>query len=161
RAWSVSDGSLALAHTSIPSRGGRAGSSARSPNTPPGPIDDSATTFCHQRKRFPLCAGSGSPGATTRERVMTGLRSYDDAVAPQPGEAPPVRDFALTYPQLARQAITAGLDDQALRDMRDVFEVAQRHYDGLYRASGQPFLCHMVRTASILLAEGKPLPLVQ
>ena len=82
-------------------------------------------------------------------------------MAAKPGYAPPVRDFALTYPQLARQAITAGLDDQALRDMRDVFEVAQRHYDGLYRASGQPFLCHMVRTASILLAEGKPLPLVQ
>jgi nucleoside-diphosphate-sugar epimerase len=72
-----------------------------------------------------------------------------------------VRDFALTYPQLVRQAITAGLDDQALRELRDVVEVAQRHFDGLYRAGGQPFICHMVRTASILLAEDQPLPLVE
>ena len=57
--------------------------------------------------------------------------------------------------------MAAGLDDQALRKLRGAFEVAQRHYDGLYRASGQPFLCHMVRTASILLAEGQPLPLVE
>jgi NAD(P)-dependent dehydrogenase (short-subunit alcohol dehydrogenase family) len=77
------------------------------------------------------------------------------------GYAPLVRDFALTYPQLVRQAIAAGLDDQALRELRGVFEVAQRHFDGLYRAGGQPFICHMVRTASILLAVGQPLPLVE
>jgi hypothetical protein len=77
------------------------------------------------------------------------------------GYAPLVRDLALTYPQLVRQAITARLDDQALRELREVFEVAQRYFDGLYRAGGQPFTCHMVRTGSILLAEGKPLPLVE
>jgi (p)ppGpp synthase/HD superfamily hydrolase len=72
-----------------------------------------------------------------------------------------VRDFALTYPQLVRQAVTTGLDNQALRELREVFAVAQRYFDGLYRAGGQPFICHMVRTGSILLAEGKPLPLVE
>jgi uronate dehydrogenase len=92
---------------------------------------------------------------------MTELRSQDGVMAESPGYAPLVRDFALTYPQLVRQAITAGLDDQALRELRDVFEVAQRHFDGLYRAGGQPFICHLVRTASILLAESQPLPLVE
>ncbi len=72
-----------------------------------------------------------------------------------------MRDFALTYPQLVQQAIAARVDDHALRDVRNVFEVAQRHFDGLYRASGQPFICHVVRTASILLAEDQPLPLVE
>ena len=72
-----------------------------------------------------------------------------------------MRDFAVTYPQLVRQAIAAGLEDQDLRELRDVFETAQRSFDGLYRAGGQPFICHMVRTASILLAEGQPLPLVE
>lgn len=33
--------------------------------------------------------------------------------------------------------------------------------DGVYRAHGQPFLCHLVRTASIVLAEGQSLALVQ
>lgn len=75
--------------------------------------------------------------------------------------APVVRDFALTYPQLVRQAIAAGFDDQRLRGVRGVFEVAQRHFDGLYRAGGQPFICHMVRTASIVLAEDQPLPIVE
>jgi nucleoside-diphosphate-sugar epimerase len=72
-----------------------------------------------------------------------------------------VRDFAVTYPQLVHQAIAAGLDEQDLRGLRDVFAVAQRYFDGLYRAGGQPFICHMVRTASIVLAEGQPLPLVE
>jgi uronate dehydrogenase len=77
------------------------------------------------------------------------------------GYAPAVRDFALTYPQLVRQAIAAGLDERDLRDLRDLFETAQHYFDGLYRAGGQPFICHMVRTASIILAEGQPLPLVE
>jgi NAD dependent epimerase/dehydratase family len=72
-----------------------------------------------------------------------------------------VRDFAVTYPQLVRQAIAVGLEDQELRGLREVFDVAQRYFDGLYRAGGQPFICHMVRTASIVLAEEQPLPLVK
>jgi len=82
-------------------------------------------------------------------------------MAETPDYAPLVRDLALTYPQFARQAIAAGLDDQALRRLRNVFDVAQRHFDGLYRVGGQPFICHTVRTASILLAEGQPLQLVE
>lgn len=72
-----------------------------------------------------------------------------------------MRDFAVTYPQLVRQAIAAGLDEQDLRELRDVFSTAQRSFDGLYRSGGQPFICHTVRTASILLAEGQPLLLVK
>jgi uronate dehydrogenase len=83
------------------------------------------------------------------------------ATSEAPGYAPPVRDFAVTYPQLVRQAIAAGLDERDLRELRAVYDVALRQFDGLYRAGGQPFICHMVRTASILLAEGQPLPLVE
>jgi hypothetical protein len=72
-----------------------------------------------------------------------------------------VRDFALTYPQLVSQAIAAGLDEQDLRELRSAFETGQRHFDGLYRAGAQPFICHLVRTASIVLAENQPLPLVR
>ncbi len=78
-----------------------------------------------------------------------------------PGYAPPVRDFAVTYPQLVRQAMAARLDDQELRELRDVFETAQLYFDGLYRVGGQPFICHTVRTASIVFAERQPLPLVK
>jgi nucleoside-diphosphate-sugar epimerase len=74
---------------------------------------------------------------------------------------PLVRDFAVTYPQLVRQAIAAGLDERDLCDLRETFEIAQRHFDGLYRAGGQPFICHAVRTASIVLAERQPLPVVK
>jgi nucleoside-diphosphate-sugar epimerase len=72
-----------------------------------------------------------------------------------------VRDFALTYPQLVRQAIAAEFDEQHLRELRKAFEAGQHHFDGLYRAGAQPFICHLVRTASIALAENQPLPLVQ
>jgi (p)ppGpp synthase/HD superfamily hydrolase len=72
-----------------------------------------------------------------------------------------MRSFALTYPQLMNQAITAGVDADMLARLRAAHELAERLGDGLYRPQGEPFLCHLVRTASIVLAEGQSLPVVQ
>jgi hypothetical protein len=41
-----------------------------------------------------------------------------------------VRDDALTYPQLVRQAIAAGVEERDLRELREVFETAERYFDG-------------------------------
>ena len=72
-----------------------------------------------------------------------------------------MRSFALTYPQLMNQAIAAAVDADALARLRATHELAERLADGVYRPQGEPFLCHLVRTASIVLAEGQPLPVVQ
>lgn len=72
-----------------------------------------------------------------------------------------MRSFALTYPQLMNQAIAAGVDADALVRLRAAHELAERLADGVYRPQGEPFLCHLVRTASIVLAESQPLPVVQ
>jgi (p)ppGpp synthase/HD superfamily hydrolase len=72
-----------------------------------------------------------------------------------------MRSFALTYPQLMNQAIAAGVDAQPLVRLRASHELAERIADGVYRPQGEPFLCHLVRTASIVLAEDQPLPVVQ
>jgi hypothetical protein len=69
-----------------------------------------------------------------------------------------MRSFALTYPQLMNQAIAAALDTEAVVRLRATYELAERFADGVYRPQGEPFLCHLVRTASIVLAEGQPLP---
>jgi (p)ppGpp synthase/HD superfamily hydrolase len=72
-----------------------------------------------------------------------------------------MRSFALTYPQLMNQAIRAGVDADQLARLRATHERAERLADGVYRPQGEPFLCHLVRTASIVLEEGQPLPVVQ
>ena len=72
-----------------------------------------------------------------------------------------MRSFALTYPQLMNQAIAVALDTEALVRLRATYELGERLADGVYRPQGEPFLCHLVRTASIVLAEGQPLPVVQ
>jgi (p)ppGpp synthase/HD superfamily hydrolase len=71
-----------------------------------------------------------------------------------------MRTFALTYPQLMSQAIAAGVDAKALAELRAGYELAEQVADGIYRPQGQPFVCHLVRTASIVLAERQPLPVV-
>ena len=71
-----------------------------------------------------------------------------------------MRSFALTYPQLMNQAIAAALDADALVRLRATHELAERLADGVSRPQGEPFLCHLVRTASIVLAESQPLPVV-
>ena len=64
-----------------------------------------------------------------------------------------VRTFALTYPQLMNQAIRLKLADQDLIRLRKAYELSERWFDGLYRGQHVPFICHLVRTASILLEE--------
>ncbi len=64
-----------------------------------------------------------------------------------------VRTFALTYPQLMNQAIDMKLAEEDLFHLRKAYELSERLFDGLYRGQHAPFLCHLVRTASILLAE--------
>lgn len=72
-----------------------------------------------------------------------------------------MRAFALTYPQLMNQAIASGVGADALVRLRATHEWAESLADGVYRPHGQPFLCHLVRTASILLAEDQPLAVVR
>ncbi len=71
-----------------------------------------------------------------------------------------VRRFALTYPQLMNQALEQGLGEESLVRLRAAHDVAEQMADGLYRAQGVPLLCHLVRTASIVLAVRQPLPVV-
>ncbi len=64
-----------------------------------------------------------------------------------------MRDFALTYPQLMNQALGQGFDEPSLGRLRAAYDFALKFFDGFYRAQGVPFICHLVRTASIVLAE--------
>lgn len=61
--------------------------------------------------------------------------------------------YALTYPQLMNQALSCDLSDSELLQLHRAHEFAQLFADGIYRAQGVPLLSHLVRTASILLAE--------
>ena len=72
-----------------------------------------------------------------------------------------IRTFALTYPQLMNQAIKKGLCETDLAKLRKAYETAEQLLDGLYRAQHVPFICHVVRTASILLEESQPPEVVQ
>ena len=67
-----------------------------------------------------------------------------------------MRNFALTYPQLINQAIALEKEESYCVRLRSAYELAVRSFDGFYRAQGIPFICHLTRTASIILAEGQP-----
>ena len=67
--------------------------------------------------------------------------------------------FAQNYPQLMNQAQAAGLSAQELLELRSAFVLAQRMSRNLYRAEGCPLLNHLVRTASIALAQTRDLQL--
>ena len=67
-----------------------------------------------------------------------------------------MRDFACTYPQLMNQALARGWNADSLQKLRAAYELALRRFDGFYRGQGIPFICHLVRTASIVLAEDQP-----
>lgn len=71
-----------------------------------------------------------------------------------------VRNFALTYPQLMSQAQEKKLSDGHITQLRKAYELAERLFDGLYRAQHVPFICHLVRTASILLEEKQSIHVV-
>lgn len=64
-----------------------------------------------------------------------------------------VRTFAQTYPQLMSQALNHNLVEADLMRLRSAYEMAEDLFDGLYRAQHVPFICHLVRTASVLLEE--------
>jgi hypothetical protein len=68
--------------------------------------------------------------------------------------------FAQNYPQLMNQAQAAGFSKQELLDLRSAFALAQRMSRNLYRAEGCPLLNHLVRTASIALAQTRDMQLV-
>ena len=72
-----------------------------------------------------------------------------------------MRNYALTYPQLMNQAIAAGYEPDALIDLRVAYALSEGMCDGLHRPQGTPFLCHLVRTASIVLGTGAPAPVVR
>ncbi len=70
------------------------------------------------------------------------------------------QSFALTYPQLMNQALSGGVSEEDLIRLRRAYELAEELFDGFYRGQGMPFICHLVRTASILLAEKQPIDVV-
>ena len=68
-----------------------------------------------------------------------------------------MRDYALTYQQLIRQALRQGFSEPDLVRLRTGYDLALRLTDGLYRKQMVPFVCHLVRTASILMHETRDL----
>jgi len=71
-----------------------------------------------------------------------------------------MRTFAQTYPQLIAQAVRHGYSDQDLGRLACAARLAEGLYDGLYRKTGTPFLCHGTRTASIVMAEDPSVDIV-
>ncbi len=61
--------------------------------------------------------------------------------------------FAQNYPQLMNQAQALGFSKTQLLELRAAFVIAQRASRDLYRAEGCPLLNHLIRTASITLAQ--------
>jgi len=71
-----------------------------------------------------------------------------------------LRNFSLTYPQLMSQALEQGIDSQDAQRLYAAYEFAEWEFNGFYRGQGMPFLCHLIRTASIVLAERQPIHVV-
>lgn len=69
--------------------------------------------------------------------------------------------YAATYPQLMNQALDLGLGEAALTRLRTTYDLAEAMTDGVYRAQSVPFVCHLVRAASIVLACGREIEAVQ
>jgi (p)ppGpp synthase/HD superfamily hydrolase len=67
--------------------------------------------------------------------------------------------FAQNYPQLMNQARALEFSQAELLQLRSAFELAQRSSRDLYRAEGCPLLNHLVRTASITLAQTRDIQL--
>jgi hypothetical protein len=68
-----------------------------------------------------------------------------------------MRDYAITYQQLIRQAVQHGFSDEELIRLRTGYDLALRLSDGLYRKQMVPFICHLVRTSSIVMYQTKDL----
>jgi GT2 family glycosyltransferase len=67
---------------------------------------------------------------------------------------------AQTHLQLYRQCQALGYRDEELQVLRRSYEQAVLWFGHHFRASGRPFLCHLVGTASVLAAHGAPRMLV-
>lgn len=68
--------------------------------------------------------------------------------------------LALTFPQLIAQAINLRMDHRDLVRLRPTYDLAERLVDGLYRPEGRPSINHLVRTASILMAQAQSIQVV-
>ena len=68
-----------------------------------------------------------------------------------------MRHYAFSYQQLIRQAFDQGLGDDELVDIRVCYDIAIRLTDGLYRKQMVPFICHLVRSGSIVMYESPDL----
>jgi (p)ppGpp synthase/HD superfamily hydrolase len=64
-----------------------------------------------------------------------------------------MREYAITYQQLVRQASLQGFSDSDLARLKTGYSLAMRLTDGLYRKQMVPFICHLVRTSSIVMHE--------
>ena len=65
-----------------------------------------------------------------------------------------MKSYAITFPQLIVQAQDKEFSDNDIAQLRIVYDLAERMADGLYRSQGCPFINHLVRTSSIVLAHG-------
>jgi hypothetical protein len=67
---------------------------------------------------------------------------------------------AQTNLQLYRQLVDQGLAPSNLAAVHRAYDLAASLFAGVYRASGKPFVAHLVGTASLLAAQGAPSRLV-
>ena len=85
-----------------------------------------------------------------------------DMLSEGEGESGPgsIGSFAMTFPQLVAQAMSLGMDEPALGLLRRGYDLAEQIFDGMYRGQGTPFVNHLVRTGSIVMAQGQPMEVV-
>lgn len=91
------------------------------------------------------------------------MEPLEDPGSPPGPAKPPGRvtlATAQTNLQLYRQIIEQGVSSSDLAAVRRAHDVSASLFAGLYRASGKPFIAHVVGTASVLAAQRLPLPLV-
>jgi len=68
--------------------------------------------------------------------------------------------YAQTNIQLYRQFQSSGYPRQGLKQIQAGHDILSSLFSGQYRGNGKPFVCHLVGTASILLAYKAPIPVV-
>lgn len=66
------------------------------------------------------------------------------------------RQYAQTNLQLYNQMLARGYDLRDIASMKAGYDLSLQLFSGQYRASGKPFLAHLVGTASILVAREVP-----
>jgi len=71
------------------------------------------------------------------------------------------REIAQTNLQLYRQLAAEGVESSALRQVLEAYEIAVSLFGSLFRASGKPFVAHLVGTASVIARDRPPLHVVQ